>query len=151
MEKIELKALLSESPVHRGSLLPILREVNEAFGYVSEEAVDEIAEYLNLTANQVFGVLSFYSELRTRPPGEKTIKFCVGPACYLKGIDKIERAFEENLGTRVGETTADGRFTLEPTHCNGTCAQSPMIYVDDTIYGQVKAEDAPKILEEWQK
>jgi len=151
LEKIELRALLSEFPPQRGSLLPILREVDETYGHVSEEAVDEIADYLNLTANQVFGVLTFYSELRTKPHGERTVKFCVGPACYLKGIEKIERAFEEKLGVRVGETTPDGKFTLEPTHCNGTCAQSPMIYLDDTIYGQVKAEDAPKILEEWQR
>lgn len=147
MEKIELKALLSEFPPERGSLIPILREVNEHYGYVSEQAVDQIAEFLNMTANQVFGVLTFYSELRTRPPGEKTVKFCIGPACYLKGIERIERAFERELGVPVGETTPDGKFTLEPTHCNGTCAQSPMIYVDDTIYGQVKPEDAPKILE----
>ena len=151
MEKIELRALLSEFPPQRGSLLPILREVDETYGHVSEEAVDEIGDYLNLTANQVFGVLTFYSELRTKPHGERTVKFCVGPACYLKGIEKIERAFEAKLGVRVGETTPDGKFTLEATHCNGTCAQSPMIYLDDTIYGQVKAEDAPKILDEWQR
>ncbi|MDP2726131.1 MAG: NADH-quinone oxidoreductase subunit NuoE [Dehalococcoidia bacterium] len=151
MEKIELKALLSEFPPQRGSLLPILREVNETHGYVSEEAVDQIAEYLNMTANQVFGVLTFYSELRTSPAGDKTIKFCIGPACHLRGIEKIERSFEDNLGVKMGETTPDGKFTLEPTHCNGTCAQSPMLYVDDAIYGKVKAEDAPKILEEWQK
>ncbi len=148
MEKIELRALLSEFPPERGSLLPVLREVNEAFGYVSEEAVDQIADYLRMTANQVFGTLTFYSELRTRPAGEKTVKFCVGPACYLKGIERIERAFEQELGVAIGETTPDGKFTLEPTHCNGTCAQSPMVTVDDTIYAKVKAEDASKILEE---
>lgn len=151
MEKIELRSLLSEFPRQRGSLISILREVNESFGYVSEEAVDDIAEYLNITANQVFGVLTFYSELRTKPAGEKTIKFCVGPSCYLKGIEKIEEAFQENLGIKMGETTPDGKFTLEPTHCNGTCAQSPMLHVDGTIYGQVKPEDAPKIVEDWRK
>ena len=148
MEKKELKALLTEFPAERGSLIPILREVNETHGYVSEEAVDQIAEYLNMSANQVYGVLTFYSELRTTPAGEKSVKFCVGPACYLKGIEKIEQAFERELGVPLGETTPDGKFTLSPTHCNGTCAQSPMLYVDDTIYGQVKPEDAAKILEE---
>lgn len=151
MEKIELRALLSEFPPQRGYLLPILREVNETYGYVSEAAVDQIAEYLNLTANQVFGVITFYSELRTSPAGEKTVKFCVGPACYLRGIERIERAFQEGLGVGMGETTPDGRFTLEATHCNGTCAQAPLLYVDDTLYGQVRAEDAPRILEEWRK
>lgn len=149
MEKNELKALLSGFPPQRGSLLPILREVNEHYGYVSEEAVDQIAEYLNLSANQVFGVLTFYSELRTKPPGEKTIKFCVGPACYLRGMEKIERAFQESLGIGLGETSPDGKFSLEITHCNGTCAQAPLLYVEDTLYGGVKAEDAPQILEEW--
>lgn len=151
MEKSELKDLLSEFPPERGSLIPILREVNETRGYVSEEAVDQIAEYLNMTANQVFGVLTFYSELRTKPAGEKSVKLCVGPACYLKGIERIQRAFEQELGVPLGETTTDGKFSLEPTHCNGTCAQSPMLYVDDTIYGRVKPEDAPKILEEWKQ
>ncbi|MDP2659762.1 MAG: NAD(P)H-dependent oxidoreductase subunit E [Dehalococcoidia bacterium] len=151
MEKIELKALLSEFPPERGSLLPVLREVNEAYGYVSEEAVDQIADYLRMTANQVFGTLTFYSELRTKPAGERTVKFCVGPACYLKGIERIERAFEQELGVPLGDTTPDGRFTLEPIHCNGACAQSPMLYVDDTIYTKVKAEDASKILEDWRQ
>ncbi|MDO8690421.1 MAG: NAD(P)H-dependent oxidoreductase subunit E [Dehalococcoidia bacterium] len=151
MEKIELKALLSEFPPERGSLLPVLREVNEAYGYVSEEAVDQIADYLRMTANQVFGTLTFYSELRTQPAGEKTVKFCVGPACYLKGIERIERAFEQELGVPPGETTPDGRFTLERTHCNGACAQSPMLSVDDIIYTKVRAEDAAKILEDWKK
>lgn len=148
MESLDLKPLLSEFRPNRDQLLPILREVNEACGFVSEQAVDEIAEYLNMTANQVYGVLTFYSELHTKPSGQKKIKFCVGPACYLKGIEKIERAFEQELGVGLGETTSDGQYTLEPTHCNGTCACSPMLYVDDTIYVRVKPEDAATILEE---
>lgn len=151
MEKAELAALLSEFAPSRGSLLPILRAVQEHAGYVSQEAVDQIAEYLRLTNNQVYGVLTFYSELRTTPPGEKVIKLCVGPACYLKGMERIEQALEAELGVKLGETTQDGKFTLEPVHCNGTCAQAPLLYVNGTIYGQLRPEDAARILNEERK
>ena len=122
-----------------------------AYGYLTSAAIEEVAELVQAAPTQVGSLVGFYTLYHDQPGGKVRMQICTDLPCALRGAETFTQAVCRNLGLRVGETTPDGKFTLEPTHCNGTCAQSPMIYLDDTIYGQVKAEDAPKILEEWQR
>lgn len=141
---------LTKYPPERGSLLPILHEIQTQEGYVSKEAVAAVARYLGLSASQVYGVLTFYSQLRTAPLGKKVIRICEGPACHLEGMDKIHHVLEAILGIDVGETTSDGSFSLEFVPCNGTCNHAPFLLVNDDAYRRVQASQIKGILEKYE-
>lgn len=140
--------LLAKYPGQQAWLLPILHEVHHAYGYLSRDSIEAIAEHVGMTPAQVYGMITFYSEFRTEPVGETMIRFCHGPACYLRGLHKLERVAEAVLDLKVGETSKDGRITLEPVHCNGTCDVAPVMYVNGTAYGNLRPSDVRRILEE---
>jgi formate dehydrogenase subunit gamma len=120
-----------------GALLPILHEVQDTLGYIPPDAVPMIAHALNLSRAEVHGVISFYHDFRTGPPGEHTVHLCRAEACQAMGARELEQHARKHLGVSFGETTANGLFTLEPVYCLGNCACAPSIRINDDIYARV--------------
>jgi formate dehydrogenase subunit gamma len=124
-----------------GALLPILHDIQHAVGYVPPESVETIARALNLSRAEVHGVVTFYHEFRTAPPGKHVLKLCRAESCKAVGADALIAHAEGRLGIALHETTPDGSFTLEPIYCLGNCALSPALLVDrDEIHGMMTPE-----------
>ena len=126
---------------HRpGALLPILHAVQSALGWVPPAAVAPIARALNQSRAEVQGVLSFYHDFRSAPPGRQIIKICRAEACQAMGADELIAHAKRRLAVDLGETRADGAVTLEPVYCLGNCACAPAITVDGVLYGRVSRD-----------
>ena len=123
-----------------GALLPVLHEVQDKLGYVPADAVPMIARALHLSRAEVHGVISFYHDFRTEPPGEHMVHICRAEACQAMGARELERQAGERLGIGLGQTTADGLVTLEPVYCLGNCACAPSIRINDQIHARVTPE-----------
>lgn len=128
----------------RKNLIPILQKMQGETGYLSEEAISEIARFLRLSQNEVYGVASFYAQFRFERPGEHTIKICEGTACHVGGSARILEELERELGIHSGETTKDCKFTLERVACVGCCALAPVMVVDNTVHGKITMAKAKK-------
>ncbi|MFN4191545.1 MAG: formate dehydrogenase subunit gamma [Tabrizicola sp.] len=120
-----------------GPLLPILHAIQEAFGYIPEAAVPQIAGALMMTKAEVHGVISFYHDFRDKPAGRHVLKLCRAEACQTMGADAVADRIRRALGIDWHETTADGRVTLEPVFCLGLCACGPAAMLDGRPVGRV--------------
>lgn len=138
-------ATLKDKP---GALLPILHGIQDALGYIPNDAVPEIAKALNLSRAEVHGVISFYHYFRDTPPGKHTVHLCRAESCQAMGGKQLESHVKAKLGIDYHETTADGKFSLEPVYCLGNCACSPAIQIDKDIHGRVSNESFDAIINE---
>jgi NADH-quinone oxidoreductase subunit E len=139
----EVYAIVSAHENQRKSLIPILQAIQQNHGYLSELAMEVVAEHLNISPSEVYGVASFYNQFRFHPPGKHQIKVCLGTACHVVGGDIILENFERKLGIKDGETTADREFSIERVACVGCCALAPVAIVDE----KVEAHIAPSRVE----
>lgn len=119
-----------------GALLPILHEVNRHFGYIPRQAVALIAAGLNLSRAEVHGVVSFYHDFRTTPPGRHVIRICRAESCQAMGSAALEDHIARTIGARVGHTTDGGEFTFQAVYCFGNCACSPALEIDGELQGR---------------
>jgi len=131
-----------------GALLPILHDIQEAFGYVPEPVEPMIAEALNLSRAEVHGVVTFYHDFRREPAGRHVLKVCRAEACQAAGGDALAARCEKHLGVAFGETTLDGRVTLEPVYCLGLCSVSPAAMLDGRIVGRLDEKKIDKLMAE---
>lgn len=144
-------AVISEMKGLEGPLLPILHGVQEEFGYVPQEALLVIADALNLSRAEVHGVATFYHDYRKQPAGRHVLKLCQAEACQSMGSDRLAETLERAFGITLGQTTPDGRVTLEPVYCLGNCALSPNVMMDGDLYGRVDDTRAEAIVRRtWQ-
>ena len=139
----EVLARLKHLP---GALLPILHGIQDALGYVPKDAVPVVAKSLNLSRAEVHGVVSFYHWYRTEKPGEHVIHLCRAEACQSCGSEELLAQTEALLGCKLHETSADGRFSLEPVYCLGLCASSPAMTVNEQVHGRVGVEKFDRLL-----
>jgi len=144
-----LSAVLEGCRMRPTNILQTLLAVQDALGYVPPPAVPAIARALEMSAAEVAGVLSYYPDLRTTPPGSHLIRVCLGESCVANHCSRVLDAVRGHLKLDVGATTADGRFTLERVYCMGNCAVAPTVAVDDKIYGRVRPTDMAGILDEY--
>ena len=132
-----VEAVLAKLAHKPGALLPIFHAIQEQLGHVPPEAIPPIARALSQTRAEIYGTLTFYSDFRTAPPGNYTLRICRAESCQAMGGRALEAAAREKLGIDFGETTADGQMSLEPVYCLGNCACSPAVRIGDDIYGRV--------------
>lgn len=132
-----------------GALIPVLHQVQEAHGYLPEEIQAYIAEKLNVTLSEVYGVVSFYALFSTEPKGRNKVSICLGTACYVKGAGQVLAEFEKELGIKVGQTTEDGDFTLEGCRCLGACGLAPVLTVNGNVHGRLTPADVPAIIKKY--
>lgn len=144
----QIERILSQYPVRRAAVLPVLHLVNDRLGYVPREAVVEIAEMLELSPAQVQDTLSFYGFFKQdRPQGVHRVWVCRSIACAARGGEELLAYLCEKLGIQPGETTADGRITLEFAECLGACEQAPAILVNDTLHGNMTKEKVDELFD----
>ena len=119
-----------------GAMLPILHEIQRRFGFIPHGAVDRIAAGLNLSRAEVHGVVSFYHDFRTEPPGRHVIRICRAESCQAMGAVALEEHIARAIGAKIGQTSADGEFSLEAVYCFGNCACSPALMIDGDLHGR---------------
>jgi len=147
----ELASLLEKAQVApgRGALIPLLQQVQEKLGYISEEAIDAISDRLGLSAAEVFGVLTFYAQFRLTPTGRHNVKLCRGTACHVRGARRIIAEVEGSLGLHgASDTTEDRLFTVEKIACFGACSLAPVMVLDGVTHGRMTPERARRLLQE---
>ncbi|MEX2125405.1 MAG: formate dehydrogenase subunit gamma [Woeseia sp.] len=127
-------------------LVQILHAFVDRYSYISETAVRQIADELNLSRADVHGVVSFYHDFRTRPPGRHVVRICQAESCQAMGSRELTAHAERSLGVELNNTTADGEITLEPVYCLGNCACSPAMMVDRRVYGRVDNEKFDRLV-----
>jgi len=137
--------------LHRGrdgAMLPILHDLQETFGYIPDEAKQLIADALNVSRAEVHGVVTFYHDFREAPAGRHVLKLCQAEACQSRGCDTLTARAEAALGIKLGETSADGRITLEPVYCLGLCATAPSAMIDGRVVGRLDDKKLDALLNE---
>jgi NADH-quinone oxidoreductase subunit E len=143
-----LSAIQPEFKGEREELIAILQRSQGVMGYLSPDAIRQIARWLKVSENEVFGVATFYAHFRLHPPGEHHIRVCLGTACHVKGGKQILDTATRRLKIKTGETTADGRYDLERVACLGCCALAPVVTMDDKTYGLVTVLRMEKLLDD---
>jgi NADH:ubiquinone oxidoreductase subunit E len=134
-----------------GATMVILNEVQSKVGYISAPLQSYIADELRIPVSKIHGVVSFYPFFTTTPRGKHTVKFCMGTACYVGGVEQLLDKANQALGIKAGETTPDGLITIEICRCVGACSQAPVIVVDENVQGRVKPNKMPQILRSLQE
>ena len=145
----KMEEILSKYQKDKSNLIHILNEVQETYGYVPKSAQLAISEYLGLTMSEIYNVITFYSRFTLKPKGKYNVAVCLGTACYVKGSEKILDRLKEKLGIDVGETTPDGKFSIEATRCIGACGLAPVFTVNDEVYGKATPELLDKVIDEY--
>ena len=160
-DNVEVKVNLSKEKVDKineicnsydnapGELINILHRTQEEFGYLPAEVQDVIAHNLHISVAQVYGVVTFYSFFSMIPKGDHPISICTGTACYVRGAEKVLAEFKKELNINVGETTADGKFSINCLRCVGACGLSPVVLVGEKVYGRVSPDGVKNILEQY--
>ena len=155
----EIRAAVQSAVARRGhadpvqmreELIPILSEINQALGYLPPEAFVEVGKQLRIPVSQLFSVASFYQMLSTKPRGRHVIQFCESAPCHVVGGRQVWTALQEALQLGPGETSPDGKWTLQTTSCIGICAVGPVVVVDADIYGNVTPAQVTDILGKYQ-
>jgi NADH:ubiquinone oxidoreductase subunit E len=131
------------------NLITVLQKVQMHFGYLPKECMDEVSSRMQIPSARVTGVATFYHFFSFEPKGKHRITVCMGTACFVKGASKVLDRLKDLLNVKEGQTTKDALFSLECARCLGACALAPVVVVDEKVYGNVKAEDVPKILSEY--
>lgn len=147
-KRATIDRILDENKDLAGATMVVLNSLQEAIGYISPAMQVYVAEKLGEPVSRIHGVVSFYSFFTTTPRGKHTIKFCIGTACYVSGINQIIEKAKQILEIEPGETTEDGMITLELCRCVGACSQAPVIVVDDEVQGRVKPNRFPKTIQD---
>ncbi len=148
-ENEEIKKILSNYIKDKSNLIQILNEVQEKYGYIPEFAQKEISEYLNIPMAEIYGVITFYARFTLKPKGKYNIAVCLGTACFVKGSEKILERLKQRLKIDVGETTKDGKFSIEATRCIGACGLAPVFTVNGEVYGKATPEILDKVIDEY--
>jgi len=148
MEKKLVQLLEKYNHTSRDSLIPILQDVHDELGYLSEESLLAIGKHLSVPTSKIYGLATFYNQFRFQPKGKHHIQVCHGSSCHLMGAVTLLEAIEKILKIKPGQTSRDGKFSLEVVSCVGACAQSPVISVNGKAYGKLTIERLEHIVEE---
>ncbi len=143
----KMQEILEKYSKEKSNLIQILNEVQEYYGYVPEKAQLAISEYLAIPMAEIYGVVTFYSRFTLKPKGKHHIAVCLGTACFVKGSEQVLERAKQRLGIDVGETTKDGKFSLEATRCIGACGLAPVFTVNDEVYGKATVKMMDEIID----
>ena len=138
--KVMIDKIMKSHNYDESSLLEILHKAQELYGFLDKNLLSYIAGCLKLPPSHVFGVATFYSFFRMRAPGEHVVTGCLGTACYVKAVDEIMTAIEQEFNLKRGHSTPDGKISLFMTRCIGACAMAPNIIVDEEVIGKATKE-----------
>lgn len=146
----QIQRILGKHGRSPDELIPILQDIQAAFGYIGEGQVKAISRYLRISENQIYGVSSFYAQFRFTEPGRHGIKVCLGTACHVRGGGTLLDSLEHGLGIHCGETTEDKRFDVDRVACLGCCALSPVVQIDRDIYSRMTVNKLTELLKNYE-
>ena len=146
----KLVAVIKSYEGVEGAMMPILQEAQEIYGYLPVEVQQIIARETGVSIEEIFGIISFYSQFKLNPDGEVAIAVCLGTACYVKGSGDIIDEISTRLNLPAGSTTSDGKYSLEATRCIGACGLAPVLTINGDVYGRLTKADVAGILEKYQ-
>jgi NADH-quinone oxidoreductase subunit E len=136
---------------HDGALIPLLQSAQDTYGYVSEKAIDYISHITGVPAADIYGVVTFYAQFRTKPLGKNVVKICNGTACHVNGAKSVYDTVQDELNVTYDETTDDGAFSLLSVACIGCCSLAPVMTINGETYGRLESNKLRKILREQKK
>lgn len=142
----KVNEVLASYTGEKAELVPILQQLQQVFGYLPEDAMSQIADFVHVPECSVYGVATFYAQFKFVPLGRNIIKVCRGTGCYVKGAPRLLEEIETLLGIKDGETTPDMEYSIETVACFGSCALAPVIVVNDRVYGNVTVEKVREII-----
>jgi NADH:ubiquinone oxidoreductase subunit E len=146
-----MEAILHRFPqIKRNALIPLLQAVQDEFGYISEEAVASIGSHLSLPTSKVYGLATFYNQFTFSPRGFYHVVLCNGSSCHMGGAGELLNEVSKMLEISDGETTRDGRFSLEVQSCIGACGQSPVMSVNGNYYSGIGVKEVREIIKRYQ-
>lgn len=148
-QKRQLQAYLAEVKGQKGALMGALQQAQHIYGYLPIEVQKIVADGLEIHLEEVYGVATFYSQFSLNPKGKYKISVCLGTACYVKGAGDILDKVSDSLGIKGGECTADGKFSMEACRCIGACGLAPVLTINEDVYGRLKVDDIPGIIEKY--
>jgi NADH-quinone oxidoreductase subunit E len=149
IDNSKVKEAIAKYPAERAYLIPILQAIQGRLGYLSESALDQLSQTMDISVNEIYGVATFYTQFRFNPPGKHTIRVCQGTACHVRRGQAICMEIENQLHIKSGQTTADGRFDLERVACLGCCALAPVMVIDDKVYARMTPKKIGAILSQY--
>ncbi|MDI3310011.1 MAG: NAD(P)H-dependent oxidoreductase subunit E [Thermoanaerobacterium sp.] len=145
----KLKKVIDQLKNTDGSLIAVMNEAQEIFGYLPIEVQQFISEEMNVPLTEIFGIATFYSRFTLKPSGKYKIGVCLGTACYVKGSAMVLDKLKEKLGISVGDVTGDGKFSLEATRCLGACGLAPVMMINGEVFGRLTPDDVDDILKKF--
>ena len=146
-----LEGILSKYEGESTELIPVLQDIQDSYNYLPKDELKVVAARLNVPLTQIYSVATFYTMFSLIPKGEHQLKVCLGTTCHLRGGQRLVDSVASRLGCEVGYTTKDGAFSLETVGCLGSCAQAPVMMIDDKYYARVTVDKVPKLLKLYQK
>ena len=146
-----IKEICASFDNKEGELINVLHQVQSKLGYLPAEVQEVSARELNMSVAKVYGVVTFYSFFTMKPQGEFPISICMGTACYVRGAEQVLSEFKRQLKIEVGQTTADGKFSLSSLRCVGACGLAPVVMVGEKVFGRVTSPQVLKIIEEYKE
>jgi NADH-quinone oxidoreductase subunit E len=151
LDKTMAEILDRYSDKSRDSLIPILQDIQEYFGYISKDSVSRVGDFLGLPSSKVYGVATFYNQFKFSPPGRYHIMVCRGTACHVKGSAAIFEALQKDLKIGPGQSTKDGLFSLEVVACIGACGLAPVISINGEFHAKLSTKDVAGIIKTYRK
>ena len=149
--KKEVKKILEVYTQEKDNLIPILNDIQVKYGYIPQIAQKEISEYLKIPMAEIYGVITFYSRFTLKPKGKYAISVCLGTACFVKGSEKIMERLKGRLKIKEGETTPDGKFSIDSTRCVGACGIAPVFTINGEVYGRETVKKLDEVLDKLEK
>jgi NADH-quinone oxidoreductase subunit E len=151
MDAARLDAILSRYEGETHDLIPVLQDIQDNYSYLPKDELKVVANRLKVPFTQIYSVATFYKMFSLIPKGKHQLKVCLGTTCHLKGGPRLVDSVSSRLGVDVGYTSKDGQFSLDTVGCLGSCAQAPVMMIDEKYYARVTVDKVPKILKLYQK
>ena len=149
--KQRMRDLATRYPIARSAVMPALYIAQQEEGYITQQALEAVAETIGLTVDDVESVATFYTMYYQRPPGKKVIKVCTSISCYLRGCDTLVSHLEKRLSIKRGETSADGNYTFMTAECLASCGTAPVLQVNNEFVENVTLEMVDALVDQWNK
>jgi NADH-quinone oxidoreductase subunit E len=149
-ERNDITSHLNHYAQKRAGCIDALKVIQHHRGWVSDEAIAELAEFFNMEPAELDSVATFYNLIFRKPVGRHVIFTCDSVSCWIMGCEKLQRRLQEHIGITFGETSPDCRFTLLPAPCLGVCEQAPALMIDGEVYGNLQSEELERILENYE-
>jgi NADH-quinone oxidoreductase subunit E len=146
----KLDELMARYKLQKGALIPVLQQAQVIYGYLPEHVLRHISKAMKIPIARIYGVVTFYAQFRLAPMGRNAVSICLGTACHVRGGANVLDEIESELKVKDGETTEDGRYTLEIVNCMGACGLAPVIAVNGEVHGRLTPEQIPDILAKYE-